>query len=127
MVSEQTIRKWAELYNTEIGRADRIEDSVRYFMALRDVATFIDEKEYYLVYMIAPDMWGDKELYVVSFYIKPEYRNTNIFLKMQRQIESVAKENKIRYTIQGSHIDDKYFKLLSGIGYKVATMRKENK
>lgn len=126
MVSEETIRKWAVLYNTEIGRADRIEESVRYFMALRNVATFIEEKEYYLVYMIAPDMWGDSTLYVVSFYIKPEYRNTNMFLKMQRRIESVAKENKIRYTIQGSHIDDRYFKFLSGIGYKVATMIKEN-
>lgn len=126
MVSEETIRKWAVLYNTEIGRADRIEESVMYFMALRNVATFIEEKEYYLVYMIAPDMWGDSTLYIVSFYIKPEYRNTNMFLKMQRRIESVAKENKIRYTIQGSHIDDRYFKFLSGIGYKVATMIKEN-
>lgn len=125
MVSEDTIRYWANLYNKEIGREDRIEDSVRYFMSLRGVAEFIDKEEYYLVYLIAPDMWGDKELYVVSMYIKPEYRTGKYFLQIQRKIKQLAKDNKVRYTIQGSHIDKKYFKFLEGIGYEVCGMRKE--
>jgi hypothetical protein len=127
MVSEETIRYWVEQVNKEIGREDRIEDSVRYFMALRKIAVFDIQDEYYLVYLIAPDMWGDKEMHVVSMYIKPEFRTGKYFLEIQRKIKGVCKKNKVRYTIQGSHIDNRYFKFLKGIGYEVCSMKKENK
>lgn len=126
MVSEERIRYWAKIYNEEIGRSDRIEESVSYFMRLVGIAGFIDTEEYYIVYLIDKDMWGDKFLCVSSFYIKPEYRTGKYFLKMQREIQALAKANKVVYTIQGSHIDEKYFKFLSGIGYRVCEMRKDN-
>ena len=126
MVSEETIRYWATLYNKEIGREDRIEDSVKYFMALRDVAVFEETEQYYWVYLIAPDMWGDLELHVISMYIKPEFRTGKYFLEIQNKIKGVVRKNNVRYTIQGSHIDKKYFKFLKGIGYEVCEMRKEN-
>lgn len=126
MVSEETIRYWVNLVNTEIGRTDRNEDSVRYFMALRDIAVFDVHDEYYLVYLIVPDMWGDLCLSVLSLYIKPEFRTGKYFLKIQNKIKGVVRKNNVRYTYQGSHIDNKYFKFLKGIGYEVCTMRKEN-
>jgi hypothetical protein len=126
MVSEETIRYWVNLVNTEIGRTDRNEDSVRYFMALRDIAVFDITDKYYMVYIIAPDMWGDLELSLVSTYIKPEYRTGKCFLEIQNKIKGVVRKNNVKYTIQGSHIDNKYFKFLKGIGYEVFSMRKEN-
>ena len=127
MVSEETIRYWVEQVNKEIGREDRNDASVRYFMALRNIAVFDIQDEYYLVYLIAPDMWGDLELHIVSLYIKPEFRTGKCFLMIQNKIKDVVRENKVRYTIQGSHIDNKYFKFLKGIGYEVCSMKKENK
>lgn len=126
MVSEETIRYWVNLVNTEIGRTDRNEDSVRYFMSLRDVAVFDMQENYYLIYMICPDMWGDSCLYVISTYVKPEYRTGKYFLEIQNKIKGVVRKNNVRYTIQGSHIDKKYFKFLKGIGYEVCEMKKEN-
>lgn len=126
MVSEETIRYWVNLVNTEMGRTDRNEDSVRYFMAIRNVATFIETEQYYMVYIIAPDMWGDLELSLVSTYIKPEYRNKKYFLEIQKRILGVVRKNNVRYTIQGSVFDSKYFKFLQGMGYEVCAMRKEN-
>ena len=126
MVSEETIRYWVNLVNTEIGRTDRNEDSVRYFMALRNVAVFDITDKYYMVYIIAPDMWGDLELSLVSTYIKPEYRTGKCFLEIQNKIKGVVRKNNVKYTVQGSHIDNKYFKFLKGIGYEVFSMRKEN-
>lgn len=127
MVSEETIRYWVEQVNKEIGREDRNDISVRYFMALREIAVFDVQNEYYLVYLITPNMWGDLELHIVSLYIKPEFRKGKHFLMIQNKIKGVCKENNVRYTYQGSHIDNKYFKFLKGIGYNVCTMRKENK
>lgn len=126
MVSEETIRYWVNLVNTEIGRTDRNEDSVRYFMAIRDKAVFDINDKYYWVYMIVPDMWGDLNLCVISMYIKPEYRTGKCFLEIQNKIKGVVRKNNVRYTIQGSHIDNKYFKFLKGIGYEVCEMKKEN-
>jgi len=126
MVSEETIRYWVNLVNTEIGRTDRNEDSVRYFMALRNIAVFDVQENYYWVYLIAPNMWGDLELHVISMYIKPEFRTGKYFLEIQNKIKGVVRKNNVKYTIQGSHIDNKYFKFLKGIGYEVYDMRKEN-
>lgn len=126
MVSEETIRYWVNLVNTEIGRTDRNEESVRYFMALRDIAVFDITDKYYMVYIIAPDMWGDLELSLVSTYIKPEYRTGKCFLEIQNKIKGVVRKNNVKYTIQGSVFDTKYFKFLTGLGYEVCAMRKEN-
>lgn len=125
MVSEKTIAKWVKRVNKEIGREDRNEFCISWFMKLRSFAHFIDRKEWYMVYIIAPNMWGDLELHIVSCYVRPQYRVGKYFLQIQRKIKELAIKNKVRYTIQGSHIDNKYFKFLKGLGYEVSDMRKE--
>lgn len=128
MVSDERIRYWVEQVNKDIGREDRNEASVHFFKVGRDVGAFrfIDTEQYYIVYMVSPDMWGDVCLNVVSLFVKPEFRTGKYFLQIQREIQSLAKKEQVCYTIQGSHIDDKYFKFLCGLGYKVSTMIKEN-
>lgn len=125
MVSEKTIRKWVKRVNKEFGLSDKNGESVVYFMRLRGIAKFIDRKEYYVVCMPVPDMWGKIGLAVISCYVRPKYRTAKYVLKMQREILSVAKRFNSCYIIQGSHLGDKYFKFLSGIGYKVCEMKKE--
>ena len=125
MVSEKTIRKWVEIVNKEYGLSDKNEQSVAWFMQLRGVAKFIGTKEYYFVGLPTRDMWGKQGFAILSSYVLPEYRTAKCILKLQRHIISVAKECNSCYIIQGSHLGDKYFKFLNGIGYKVCEMRKE--
>lgn len=125
MVSEATIRKWVKRVNKEYGLSDKNEESVAWFMQLRGVAKFIERKEYYFVGLPTPDMWGKVGFAVLSSYVIPKYRTAKYILKMQREMLSVAKECNSCYIIQGSHLGNKYFKFLSGIGYKVCEMRKE--
>lgn len=125
MVSEKTIRKWVKRVNKEFGLSEHNEESVAWFMSMRGIAKFIDRKEYYIVGCPTKDMWGKKFFAVLSCYVRPEYRTPKYVLKMEREIERVAKRFDSCYIIQGSHLGDRYFKFLSGIGYKVCEMRKE--
>ena len=125
MVSDKVIEKWVRMVNKEIGRRDTNDYCIEYFKRLKGIATFDTHKEWYMVYMIFPNMWGDKELHIISLYVHPKHRTGKNFLTIQRKIKQLAIKNKVRYTIQGSHIDNKYFKFLSGLGYEVADMRKE--
>lgn len=125
MVSEKTIRKWVNRVNKEFGLSVSNDASVDWFMRLRGVAKFIDRKEYYIVGMPTQDMWGKRGFAVLSCYVRPEYRNAKYVLKMEKEILSIAKRFNSCYIIQGSHLGDKYFKFLEGIGYKVCEMKKE--
>lgn len=125
MVSERQIRTWVKRVNKEFGLSSKDEESVAWFMRFRGVAEFIGCKEYYFVGMPTTDMWGKKGFAILSCYVRPEYRNIKTILKLQREMVSVAKKFNSCYIIQGSHLGDKYFKFLKGIGYKVCEMRKE--
>ena len=125
MVSEKTIRKWVKRVNKEFGLSGSNEVSVAYFMSFRGIAKFIDRKEYYIVGMPTQDMWGNRGFAVISCYVRPEYRTAKYVLKMEREIETVAKRFNSCYIVQGSHLGDKYLKFLGGIGYKVCDMKKE--
>ena len=119
------IEKWVKIVNKEIGREDRNEQSIEFFSRLIGVADFKVEDDYYLVTLVHSDMWGDKCLSVISCYVLPEKRTGKSFLKIQREINKLAKLKKVRYIYQGSHIDMKLLDFLGKIGYKHQTMVKE--
>lgn len=127
MVSDETIRYWARQYNKDVGKEECNSFTEMFFIAGRDVGAyeFFYNDDFFVVYSVSPNMWGESTLFVTGVFIKPSKRNGSIFLKIQRKIRELAKEKKVKYTIQGSHFDDKYFKLLSSMGYKVSTMIKE--
>ena len=70
-------------------------------------------------------MWGDKCLAVISCAVKDKCAKS--FLEIRHEVKRLAKRNKVRYTIQGSHIKKKYFKFLNGLGYEVSEMKKEER
>lgn len=121
----EIIKGWVEIVNAEFGLSDRNEASINYFMRMKDWMIFINDPVMYAVLEPDFDMWGNKELYVVSFYIKPEHRNIRNLIKLQRKIEEIARAFEIKMIIQGSHLGDRLFMYLERNGYKVATMRKE--
>ena len=128
MVSEERIRYWVEKVNKEFGREDKNDFTVRYFVELQKHpdAIFYDEEEWYLCVMFHYDMWGDICLALLSCYVEKNENAAKNFLKIQREIKKLAKQYGARYTIQGSHLEEKYFKFLKGAGYKTLEMIKEN-
>lgn len=124
-MSPEIIRGWIEIVNQEFGLTDRNEESLKYFLSVKDFLIFINDPVMYAVLEPTVDMWGRKEMCVVSFYIMPEHRSLKNLIKLQRKIEEITRAFEIKTIIQGSHLGDRLFKYLERNGYKVATMRKE--
>lgn len=59
--------------------------------------------------------------YVLLFYIKPEYRGSNIFLTMIKNIETIAKKENAKEIIIGASIsgykEEKFNKIFTKFGY----------
>ena len=119
------IKKWVKIVNAEYGLSDKNKASIDYFVKLKDIAKFEFNENDYLIYMTSTDMWGDKFLSVISYYILPEHRNYKSFIKMQRRIEELAKINNVKYIYQGSHLNSKLSNVLSKMGYSVGYYKKE--
>lgn len=125
MVEAGKIRYWVEQVNKEYGLSDKNDTSIKFFESIKNMSDVIDGGYYYIWCLVAPDMWGEKYLSVVSWYILPEYRNVATFKKVQDEIIMLAKRKKVGYIIQGSHLNDKLFKVLGKMGYRVASMRRD--
>lgn len=125
VVGRDIISKWVKLVNAEYGLSDRDDESIDYFMKLRDYALFDYTNEYYLVCLPSVDMWGNKMLSVLSYYILPEHRSYKNFKKIQNRIEELAKINNVRYIYQGSHLNSKLNNVLEKMGYSVGFYKKE--
>lgn len=119
------IKKWVEIVNAEYGLSDRNDESIDYFMKIKDLANFDIDDESYLVTLVSKDMWGNKILSVISYYILPEYRNYRNFKKIQKRIEELAKINNVKYIYQGSHYNEKLNRILVKQGYSMGILKKE--
>lgn len=125
-MTAEEIRRWIEKVNKEFGLESKNEASQKYLMAIKDLCVFLMAEDMYAVLLPCPDMWGNMEVGVVSYYIVPEKRNIHSFLRLQKAIEKEAKHRGAKTIIQGSHlIGDRLFLYLKRNGYKVATMRKD--
>lgn len=123
--TDERIRYWVEMVNKSIGRSDRNADSVAYYKHGFGVGAFkcVDANDYFVVYAVVGDMWGDKVLDVITCYSIPG--SVGALLKMHRKIKRLANDNKVKYIVQGSHINNKYLKFLARTGYKCFGYLKE--
>lgn len=126
-VSMEIIESWIKQVNDEFGLSDKNQACLQHFAALKNYYIFILENDFYAVLEQSSDIWGTREMNVVSYYIKPEKRNIRLFLTIQRKFEEIAKAWDCKFLYQGSHLGDRLYTYLERSGYKVATMRKEIK
>ncbi len=124
-VSTDIINRWIGEVNAEFDLSDKNALSSIYFENIKDDCIFVLQPEWYAVLMPSVDMWGRREMCVISYYIKKESRNIRLFLTIQRKFEELAKAFDCQFIIQGSHLGDRLFKYLERNGYEVAEMRKE--
>ena len=124
-VSMDIINRWIEEVNEEFNLSDKNKLSSIYFAEIKDTCIFIIEPEWYAVLMPSVDMWGRREMGVISYYVKKDCRNIRLFLKIQKKFEELARAFDCEVLLQGSHLGDRLFSYLERSGYKVATMRKE--
>lgn len=124
MVEKEKIRFWVEQVNKEFGLSDKNEESIKFFEKIAPISDVIDGGYYYVWCIVAPDMWGEKYLSVVSWYIMPDKRTVGNFKKIQQEIITLAKDKKVGYIIQGSHLNDKLYDVLKQMDYKTFSMRR---
>ena len=125
---EDLIRHWVKIVNEEYGKSDLNQYCIDFFTELskQDDYVFLFYDWGYIIMVLGVDMWGEKLLGVVSFYIDKKYRNNpKLFIKLQNIIERVAKENKVDYIEQGSHRNTKLNDLLEKkFNYKRSVYRR---
>ena len=116
------IKYYVPLVNEEFGLSDRNEKSIQFFRNLMPLSDYIIDDWHYLWVLPSYDMWGDKYIMVVSYFIKKEHRTVANFRKLQDEIIMLAKKHKSVYIIQGSYLNGKLHKVLSKMGYETAQM-----
>ena len=79
----------------------------------------------YLFYLTVPNLFGEKEFNVISWYIKPKQRNFKNFTKIQIDIKKLAKDSGCKYIKQYSHLNPKLKRWLEKTGYIVSEYKKE--
>ena len=119
------IREYVPLVNAEFGLSDKNEWGIRYFENMIKYSDYIIDDKHYVWVVCSKDMWEVPFMSVLSSYIKPEYRTVGMFRKMQEEIIMLAKSKKIKYILQGSHLNDKLHKVLGMMGYKTSSMRRD--
>lgn len=120
-ITHDDIVSWVEKINKKFGRgnSDWTTRWIELLISRGAKAELYDD--WYVVYIICPDAWGDKQLAVMSC----DSDNISAFMAMQRRIEQVAKDSGVKYILQGSELDDKYNEYLARSGYRAQTFRKE--
>ena len=115
----------AKMVNAEYGLSDRDIYTENFVRKLFPYTTLLEDENGYLWYMIVEDDWGYRCMSILSYYIYPNKRTAVNFLKLQRKIETIAKNEKAKYIEQGSHLNPKVNDILGKMGYKLAVLRKE--
>jgi hypothetical protein len=121
-LTEEALDRWIPMVNGEYGLTDKNHLTYDFFRMMMPYADFIENEKYYIVSVYGWDMWGNSNITIMSWYIKPEYRKISIIKQLQQDIKDLAKLKNVRYIYQGSHLDDKLLKLLGKFGYKFQTM-----
>ena len=119
------IRHYVPLVNAEFGLSDKNESCVEFFEKILPISDYIIDDKHYIWCVCSKDMWDVPYMSVVSSYIKPEHRSVSSFRKMQEEIIMLAKSKKIKYILQGSHLNDKLHKVLGMMGYRTSGMRRD--
>lgn len=125
MDTKDWVRYYVPLVNEEFGLSDKNDASIRFFDMILPVSDYIIDDEHYVWVIPSNDMWGVPYLSVVSFYIKPQFRTVGYFKKVQDEIIMLAKKHKVEYIVQGSHLNDKLYKVLGKMGYRTSIMRRD--
>ena len=126
---DESIEYFVRRVNKELGKSDKDDFTINWFKALKGIARFIEgeNKAWYIVYIVAPTMWGDKELSVVSFYAEPGAGRVGRLLKVMRVIQQSAEAEGCRRITMGGHFGnrDKFGHFLRKLGFVEALFIKE--
>lgn len=123
MDKTQIIDKWLDRISDDYMHFDKGgKNNARLYANACQIVEYEDKGV--LMYAIFRDIDYKLKLNVVLFYIKPEYRGTNLFLTMIKNIETIAIKEHAKEIIIGASVsgfkEDSFYKALSRFGYKSA-------
>jgi len=120
------VEKWTEIVKEDLD-LDINYDYVKTIAPLCSQIEVMDKG--YCLLLCSNNMVNKKVGMIVSFYLKPEFRNYKEFKNLLSIVETTAKENgckSISFGCEISYNDEQIYKMLDRCGYKdVASVRKE--
>ena len=128
MEKEQIIEKWLTIISDDYMHYDDAGKEIA-----RQYARVCDIKEYedkgVMMWKTIIDIDAVAKTTVLLFYVKPEYRGSNLFLTMLKDIETISISDGAKEIIIGASIskykEDKFNKIFSHFGYnQVGFMKK---
>lgn len=122
------INKWLNIISADYMHFDQpgFENAYKY-------AQHCEIKEYedkgIMMWFTGLDMDYQIRTQVLLFYIKPEYRGSNLFLTMIKDIETIAVKENAKEVIIGASIsgykEEKFNKIFTKFGYKYSGFSKK--
>lgn len=121
------ISHFVPLVNKDMKMSDKNEQSIAFFEEMLPMLNAYVSDGAYVLYVLMPDIWGNKVLGVMSFWVAPEKRSFGAIREVIRLIEKTAKKNGCKSVEIGSHTQKsvKMLKLLRLLGYEDFCVRKE--
>ena len=120
---EQALAYYVPKVNAEMGLEDKNTFTTEFLKKMLPALKCYIGTGGYILYVIAPNYWGEKELAVVSFYVEPYARkNPKALLELIRFVQKEACLNGCRQLVIGGHFNrDKMHHFFERIGFKPMT------
>ena len=120
---EQALTYYIPKVNAEMGLEDKNAFTMEFLRKMLPALKCYIGENGYILYVIAPDYWGVKELAVISFYVEPKARKTpKAFLELIRFVQKEAQLQKCHKLVMGGHFNrDKMGHFFEKIGFKPMT------
>jgi len=120
---EQALGYYIPKVNAELGLIDKNAFTMEFLRKLLPALKCYIGENGYILYVIAPDYWGEKELAVVSFYVEPGARKSpKALLELIRFVQKEAQIQKCRKLVMGGHFNEaKMPRFFEKIGFKPMT------
>lgn len=120
-LTKEDIVFWVRKINKKFGKNTDVF-TIAWVEKLIEYGAIVElNEDWYVLYVVIPDAWGNLQLNILSACCD----GVRSFFDMQSRIYNIAKENGVKYILQGSELDEKYNKWLIGKGYRPFCFRKE--
>lgn len=120
-LTHDDIVRWVAKVNKDFGKSNDKFTVAWVERLIKCGATVELYDDWYVVYIIMPDAWGDMQLNILS----ANCIGGRAFYQMQARIHAIAKATGAKFIVQGSELDDRYNSWLVRKGYRPLCFRKE--
>ena len=120
---ERALTYYIPKVNAELGLENKNEFTLEFLRKMLPALKCYIGIAGYILYVISPDYWGEKELAVISFYVEPKARkNPKALLELIRFVQNEARKQGCHKLVMGGHFNrEKMQNFFKKMGFKPMT------